>query len=111
MAGIFTISLDFELHWGVFDKRDREQRKECYDNTMRLIPEMLELFASHDVHVTWASVGSLFVKNAEEWNAYKPGIEPRYDHSKYSPYSWISLNGLSDDKGWAHFAPELIGLI
>jgi peptidoglycan/xylan/chitin deacetylase (PgdA/CDA1 family) len=111
MAGIFTISLDFELHWGVFDKRGREERRRCYDNTLRLIPQMLELFAKHNAHVTWASVGSLFVRDVEEWNTYRPTIEPRYSDPKYSPYNWVASNGLSNDKAWAHFAPDLIGLI
>lgn len=111
MAGIFTISLDFELHWGVFDKRDRDQRKQCYNNTISLIPQMLELFSKHDVHVTWASVGSLFVNNAEEWEMYRPNLEPRYANDQYSPYVWISKHGLDKEKRWAHFAPDTIRII
>jgi peptidoglycan/xylan/chitin deacetylase (PgdA/CDA1 family) len=65
MQGIFTISLDFELHWGVFDKRDRQAREACYKNTLRAVPQMLELFAKYDVHVTWATVGSLFAANKQ----------------------------------------------
>ena len=44
MEGIFTVSLDFELHWGVFDKKDREARMTCYRNTLALIPQMLQMF-------------------------------------------------------------------
>lgn len=111
MQSVFTISLDFELHWGVFDKRDRDQRKLCYQNTLHLIPQMLELFTQYDVHVTWATVGSLFVNNAAEWAAFKPALEPKYDNTKYSPYSWIAEHGLNDEKAWAHFAPDMVKLI
>ena len=49
MQGIFTISLDFELHWGVFDKRDRQVREACYKNTLRIVPQMLELFGKWSI--------------------------------------------------------------
>jgi peptidoglycan/xylan/chitin deacetylase (PgdA/CDA1 family) len=111
MTGIFTISLDFELHWGVFDKRDRLARKQCYENTLQLIPRMLDLFAKHDVHVTWATVGSLFAKNSEEWLSLKPAVEPAYENDVYSAYKWAKKNSLSNQYHWAHFAPESIAAI
>jgi peptidoglycan/xylan/chitin deacetylase (PgdA/CDA1 family) len=111
MPGIFTISLDFELHWGVFDKKNREEREACYKNTLQVIPKMLELFSHYNVHVTWACVGSLFAKNEEEWKKLKPEIEPLYTLEKYSPYSWVKENGLSDSYSWAHFAPHIISQI
>ena len=39
MEGVFTISLDYELHWGVFDKRDRTARRKVYENTLALVPK------------------------------------------------------------------------
>lgn len=111
MEGIFTISLDFELHWGVFDKRDRQERETCYLNTLQLIPRMLELFAAYDVHVTWASVGSLFAKDQEEWEQLKPAIEPDYRMEKYSAYRWAAQNTLPQQYHWAHFAPQTVKAI
>jgi len=111
MAGIFTISLDFELHWGVFDKRDRLSRRQCYENTLQLIPRMLEMFAEYEVHVTWATVGSLFAKDSQEWLALKPEVEPAYTNDIYSAYKWAKRNGLSSQYNWAHFAPETINTI
>jgi len=108
MAGIFTISLDFELHWGVFDKRDRESRLLCYQNTLRTVPKMLALFDAYDVHVTWATVGSLFAANAEEWNTLKPALQPDYANANYSPYQWVAQHGLHPQYNIAHFAPEAI---
>jgi peptidoglycan/xylan/chitin deacetylase (PgdA/CDA1 family) len=108
MEGIFTVSLDFELHWGVFDKRNRDERKRCYENTLRLIPAMLELFDKHGVHVTWASVGSLFAKDQQEWYELKPANEPAYENNIYSAYRYVRENGLDPRYKWAHFAPEII---
>ena len=111
MQGIFTISLDFELHWGVFDKRDRNARKACYDNTLNLVPRMLELFSKYDVHVTWATVGSMFAADQQEWELMKPAVQPDYNIAKYSPYKWADENGLSAQYRWAHFAPEVVAMI
>jgi peptidoglycan/xylan/chitin deacetylase (PgdA/CDA1 family) len=111
MQGIFTISLDFELHWGVFDKRDRQQREANYKNTLRIVPQMLEMFSKYDVHVTWATVGSLFVSNQQEWDEYKPAIEPDYAVEKYSAYKWVRQHGMGDQYQWAHFAPEEVAMI
>ncbi|HVG14937.1 MAG TPA: polysaccharide deacetylase family protein [Chitinophagaceae bacterium] len=105
MAGIFTISLDFELHWGVFDKKDRQSRKTCYLNTLQSIPEVLQLFAQYDVHATWAVVGGLMAKDQQEWEEWKPQVQPDYTVEKYSPYKWVHQNSLNNEYQWAHFAP------
>ena len=110
-TGIFTISLDFELHWGVFDKRDRMERKACYQNTLALVPQLLQKFEDFGVGATWATVGSLFVNDEMEWRRYWPSVLPAYSDDKYSPYTYASKNDMSAAYGWAHFAPELVSLI
>ncbi len=111
MQGIFTISLDFELHWGVFDKKDRLSRVECYRNTLSLIPELLKLFEKYEVSATWATVGAVLAKDRSEWETLKPIIEPEYTVEKYSAYKWVARNGLPEDLYFAHFAPETIDTI
>jgi peptidoglycan/xylan/chitin deacetylase (PgdA/CDA1 family) len=111
MQGIFTISLDFELHWGVFDKRDRIERETLYHNTLKLVPQMLQLFSEHGVHVTWATVGSMFANDQQEWELMKPAVEPDYEIAKYSSYNWAKENRLQKEYRWAHFAPEVIARI
>lgn len=108
MTGVFTISLDFELHWGVFDKRDREARTLCYQNTLRAVPKMLQLFEDYNVHVTWATVGSMFASNAEEWESLKPALQPDYSNVNYSPYRWVERNGMPEQYNGAHFAPDAV---
>jgi hypothetical protein len=111
MQGVFTISLDFELHWGVFDKRNRQQREACYRNTLQLIPQMLQLFEASEVRVTWAAVGSLFAKDLEEWKQLKPAIEPSYALEQYSAYKWVQQHGILPQQYGAHFAPQSIAAI
>ena len=111
MEGVFTVSLDFELHWGVFDKRDRQEREACYQNTLAIIPTMLQLFEKYQVHVTWATVGSLFAKNAQEWNSLKPALQPQYINQSLSAYQYAAKNSLAEKFHWAHFAPESVASI
>lgn len=105
MPGILTISLDFELLWGIFDKVGNNYRPEYFSNTRKVIPRMLELFAEHEIHVTWATVGMLFAENEEEWKQYSPTFLPSYREKKYSAYHWAKVNGIRPE---VHFAPELI---
>ncbi len=108
MAGIFTISLDFELHWGVFDKRDREERVSTYQNTLEVIPQLLQLFQQYKTHVTWATVGSLFAKTQQEWQALQPGLKPSYTNPVNSAYEYINQHGFN---AHAHLAHKEVAVI
>ena len=103
--GIFTISLDFELLWGIFDKIGTAYKPTYFSNTRGLIPVMLEKFAAANIQATWATVGMLFAENEEEWNEYSPNFLPSYRDKKYSAYEWVKKHGIRPE---VHFAPDLI---
>ena len=103
--GIFTISLDFELFWGVRDHRTLESYGENIRNVHKVIPRLLELFATYNVHCTWATVGFLFFNEKKEMMSYLPAERPGYQKKEYDPYSYIEQNEL--EKIY-HFAPALI---
>lgn len=104
-SGIFTISLDFELLWGIFDKVGTRYNPHYFANTRILIPKMLELFAKNEISVTWATVGMLFAENEEEWKSYSPEFKPSYRNKNLSAYEWAKAHGIRSE---LHFAPELI---
>jgi len=124
MNGIFTISLDFELHWGGFEKwnlgvagsqlpvtGNRQPNYETYFlNTRTVIPQMLDLFREHDVHATWATVGMLFHQGKEELLSNAPALKPAYTEQKLSAYHFIEHVGIGDNEqdDPFHFAPSLI---
>jgi len=111
-VSILNISLDFELHWGRFDKVVLDQKgKSYFDNTRYAFPRMVDLFLQYEVHVTWAAVGMLYNENAAEWHHRKPASYPSYTEKKYSSYEWVKENGLTEPKDPYHFAPDLISLI
>ena len=103
--GIFTISLDFELFWGVRDHRTLESYGENISNVHHVVPRLLELFSKYNVHCTWATVGYLFFNEKKEMLSYLPVERPTYKKKEYDPYPYLEQNEL--EKKY-HFAPALI---
>lgn len=107
MNGALVISLDFELLWGVFDKIDWTKKVEYFNNTRKVIPEILRLFEKYEISCTWATVGMLFNKNWEEWNMNIPENLPAYNNEKLSAYQYgKSIQSKETEK--LCFAPRLI---
>lgn len=106
-TGIFVISLDFELHWGLFDVVPLEEKKQYFQNTLRSIPEVLSTFESYGVSATWATVGLLFNKDTEELKQSLPQHLPTYENEKLSAYFFIE-NDLKQNQSEYYFAPALI---
>ncbi|EOZ98796.1 polysaccharide deacetylase [Indibacter alkaliphilus LW1] len=104
--GYLIISLDFELHWGRYDKYPIQGVGDYYKNTREAIPRILDLFAKYNIHATWATVGSLMAENVEEWRAYQPEILPNYINPAYSAYYWFANE--SNHPKEALFAPDLV---
>ncbi|CAK0759989.1 NodB homology domain-containing protein [Gammaproteobacteria bacterium] len=103
------MSLDFELYWGVRDKRSIEQYKYNLQGVRKAIPEMLRIFSDNDIHATWATVGFLFFKDIDDLNKNIPKLLPKYNREELSPYKYI--NETFDLDPVYHFAPELIKII
>ena len=111
--GVFCISLDFELHWGVADTMPvlDEHTQQYFLNTRKAIPPMLAIFRQAEMHVTWAIVGMLYRSNAQAWKAGMPSLIPSYQNKDVSTYEWIRANGFSGEEDPFHFAPELVDQI
>ncbi len=107
-AGNFVISLDFELIWGVRDKRTIETYGKNIENVPIVITKLLSLFREYDIHTTFATVGFLFVKNKNELIKYTPNIKPSYLIDNLSPYNghYDLIDDIQKEK--YHFAPNLI---
>jgi hypothetical protein len=109
--GVFCISLDFELQWGVFEKIKVDNAANKYfENTRYAIPQMLELFVDHGTHATWATVGMIYNENFDMWTNNKPALTPAYNNQNVSSYGWIELNHEKINSSNL-FAPTLVELI
>ncbi|MCC5936237.1 MAG: polysaccharide deacetylase family protein [Lunatimonas sp.] len=100
----FVISLDFELHWGRFDKVSARGQELYYARAREAVPRLLDLFSEFDLSVTWATVGMLLAENREEWRTYHPSIQPLFNSETYSAYRWYERNTTPDS---LLFAPDL----
>ncbi|MEX2591324.1 MAG: polysaccharide deacetylase family protein [Anditalea sp.] len=102
---VFTISLDFELHWGRFDKAKTQGNEKYYLQTKEVIPKILRLFEEFQIEATWATVGMLFAGDLQEWEKYAPVEKPSYVQQNLSAYQWLKRNPAQEA---FLFAPELI---
>ncbi|WP_396590106.1 polysaccharide deacetylase family protein [Allomuricauda sp. R78024] len=110
--GKFVISLDFELFWGVRDKRSLDSYGDSIAKVHQILPELLSLFEKYEVRATFATVGFLFAKNKTELVKYSPDIKPTYKDLGLSPYEDNFKEVKQDSKEDPyHYAPELIELI
>ncbi|MDL5051591.1 polysaccharide deacetylase family protein [Oscillatoria amoena NRMC-F 0135] len=127
MTGVLTISLDFELHWGGFEKwpltvsghqspvagnrkRATGNYEQYFLNTRRIIPQMLDLFSGYKVHVTWAGVGMLMHENRETLMMNFPEVRPSYVNKELSAYQFIEEAGIGENENDDpfHYAHSLV---
>ena len=87
--GVLVISLDFELHWGVFDHLSVEEYRANLLGARACIPRMLELFEEFEVHATWATVGLLFFGARDDLIGGLPVERPQYADPRLSAYSLV----------------------
>ncbi|MBT0813055.1 polysaccharide deacetylase family protein, partial [Litoribacter ruber] len=104
-SGQFVVSLDFELHWGRFEKVAGRRADQYYRNTLENIPHILGLFERYGIRATWATVGMLMAENVKEWRTYMPDELPLYTKSKYSAYAWFLSHDFPKE---FLFAPQMV---
>ena len=103
MKGHFIISLDYEIHWGVFDKRTVEEYKENLINVGKVIDRLLELSDKYDIKLTFSTVGFLFAKDKKELLEFTPKKKPTYNVEKHSPYNLIDTIGENEKEDPFHY--------
>ena len=89
--GIFVISLDFELFWGVSDG-DIDQYIDNLYGVPIAVKHILNAFDKYKIHATWATVGFLFFESKKELVKFMPSKLPEYIDKSLDPYNFIKLN-------------------
>lgn len=110
-TGWFVISLDFELFWGVRDKRTIEDYGKHILGVREALPAMIGLFDKYGVKATFSTVGFLFAKNASTLKNYLPGVQPDYTEKRFSPYTSLHAIGNDEEDDPYHFGYSLLKLI
>jgi peptidoglycan/xylan/chitin deacetylase (PgdA/CDA1 family) len=107
-SGRFVISLDFELFWGVRDKRTIESYGSNILGVQKAIPAMLRLFDEFGVKATFSTVGFLFAKNKDILRQYIPPVLPEYSSKVLSPYTDLEKIGYDEKDDPYHFGYSLL---
>ena len=105
--GVFIISLDLELHWGVF--RTVSQESPYMRNiigTPLAIERILQVLKEHKMSATWAAVGLLFADSREMIEEFAPEVKPVYKKGNHNPY--LLQTGSNEVEDPIHFAPSII---
>lgn len=107
--GKFVISLDFELMWGVRDKKDKTNYGEHIKGVHNVIPRLLVIFKKYKIKATFSTVGLLFFESKKELLSNLPDLKPQYNDPNLSPYNGY-FDILENDYKMDiyHFAPNLI---
>jgi hypothetical protein len=106
--GAFVISLDFELLWGVRDKRTIADYGANILGVRQVVPALLDLFAERDIACTWATVGLLFFATNKAMLAALPGRKPRYTDARLSSYGYLTEVGADEERDPYYYGLSLI---
>lgn len=106
--GTFIISLDFELHWGIFDVKTINDYKENLDGTRLALDSIVNLSNNYNIRLTIATVGFLFCENKAEILKFSPHLKPTYTRSALNPYAIIDEIGNSEEDDPYHYALSTI---
>ena len=102
--GHLILSLDFELYWGVHDKKNISTYFDTISNVHSVLPRTLDIFDTYGVSGTFATVGFLFYSGINEFIDALPSQRPSYVDKTLSPYEKIT--DLPEDR--LLFASDLV---
>lgn len=108
-SGVFVISIDFELLWGVWDVTSKENYGEHITGVKKVIPELLDLFRQFGLKATFATVGFLFARNRDELFSFFPDTIPCYQNVAYNVYkNEVCQVGYDESDDPYHFGHSLL---
>lgn len=106
--GAFVISLDFELMWGMRDKRTIADYGSNILGVRQVVPALLDLFAERQIACTWATVGLLFFATNRAMRAGLPARMPRYADARLSSYGYLAEVGADEKRDPYYYGLSLI---
>lgn len=106
--GAFVISLDFELLWGVRDKRTIADYGANIRGVRDVVPALLDLFAEREIACTWATVGLLFFAADKALLASLPARKPCYANPRVSSYHYLGEVGTDEEHDHYYYGLSLI---
>jgi peptidoglycan/xylan/chitin deacetylase (PgdA/CDA1 family) len=106
--GLFVVSLDFELAWGVRHLSWMPSYMSNLIGARSAVRSLLTTFKEYEIHATWAVVGFLFADNGVTLRQCLPALQPQYVDPKLSPYLDLPPEDSGESNDSVFFAPSLI---
>lgn len=106
--GSFVISLDYEIHWGVFDAMTLEAYGDNLKNVNTVIDRLLLLCDKYQVKITFATVGMLFAGSKSTLRKFNPKNIPSYNNTSLNAYDLMQNVGLDEQNDNLHYAKSTI---
>tara|TARA_A100001011_G_scaffold16199_1_gene16781 strand:- start:7941 stop:8894 length:954 start_codon:yes stop_codon:yes gene_type:complete len=107
----FTISLDFELFWGMRDVTTIEKYGKNILQGRKAIPEILKIFKERDIHATWGVVGMITFSEKKDLLDSLPDIFPEYLDKNLNPYQDLNKIGKNEKEDPYHYGYSLVNQI
>jgi glycosyltransferase involved in cell wall biosynthesis/peptidoglycan/xylan/chitin deacetylase (PgdA/CDA1 family) len=104
----FIISLDFELMWGMRDKRTIQTYGDHILGEREAIPALLSLFKRYEVKATWAATGMALFERRSDLLAHLPDLRPTYARPELNPYLSLEEVGEDEEHDPYHFGLGLV---
>lgn len=107
--GLFVVSLDLELLWGVLDKDWRDSYRSSVLGGREAIPRILALFERYRIRATWAVVGLALCEGRDEALERLGDLRSRPAAPGETLGDYLrNRTGRSESEDPAHFAPSLV---
>ena len=107
----FTVSLDFELYWGVKDKRSLTAYGNNILGARLAVPAMLALFRQYQVRATWATVGLLTFSTKAQMLNHLPDVKAAFANSRLVLENLLEDVGADEGTDPYHFGYSLVRAI
>jgi peptidoglycan/xylan/chitin deacetylase (PgdA/CDA1 family) len=117
VKGIISFSADFEMAWAFRFSKTIRNATEMGLQERKNFPEILRLFNDHDIPISWATVGHLFLDQCNKGNnqAHAELSRPMYFENRnwlFNEGDWYDQDpgtNYKEDPAW--YAPDLINAI
>jgi peptidoglycan/xylan/chitin deacetylase (PgdA/CDA1 family) len=101
--GVFVISIDTELAWGLFDTVGVDAYRDAYAKTREVVDRLCLSLDRHEFPATWAIVAHLLRECDEECGSNRPS--PMFDWID-DWYGSLPCRALDQNRLW--YAPEIL---
>ncbi len=108
--GIFTISIDVELAWGICDRPLQQSDREAIGRERDVIRRLLELFEKYRMRATWALVGHLFCDSCP-WEDGMPHPEIPRPVLKHGDRDWFFQHPKTGEHDPLWAGPDVVEMV